>query len=73
MTIALYDTIIGQVHAALERGATRLDQVNAAVKLDDIRQQFTRGDATLNARFDGLAAALIRKVAQEARDGVALP
>ena len=73
LTISLYETIIRQVHSALERGATRLDQVNAAVKLDDIRQQFTRGDALLNSRFDGLAAALIRKVAQEARDGLVLP
>jgi cyclase len=72
-TIAFYGAIIRQVHAALERGATRLDQVMAAVKLDDIRQRFTGGDSTLNARFDGVAAALIRKVAQEARDGIALP
>ena len=73
MTITLYDAIIRQVHAALERGATRLDQVQSAVKLDDIRQQFTGGDSTLNTRFDGLVAALIRKVGQEARDGVVLP
>ena len=43
------------------------------MKLDDMRQQFTRGDSTQKARFDALAAALIRKVAQEARDGIALP
>ena len=73
LTIALYDAIIRQVHAALEKGAVRLDQVQAAVKLDDIRQQFTRGDAAQVARFDALAAALIRKVAQEARDGIAMP
>jgi glyoxylase-like metal-dependent hydrolase (beta-lactamase superfamily II) len=73
LTIALYESIIKQVHAALEQGAVRLEQVQAAVKLDDIRQQFTRGDAVLMTRFDGLAAALIRKVAQEARDGAALP
>jgi cyclase len=73
LTIALYESIIRQVHAALEQGAVRLDQVQAAVKLDDIRQQFTRGDAAQLPRFDAMAAALIRKVAQEARDGVALP
>ena len=73
LTIALYESIIRQVHAALEKGAVRLDQVQAAVKLDDIRQQFTRGDAAQNARFDAMAAALIRKAAQEARDGIALP
>ena len=73
LTIALYESIIRQVHAALEKGAVRLDQVLAAVKLDEIRQQFTRGDSAQNARFDALAAALIRKAAQEARDGIALP
>jgi glyoxylase-like metal-dependent hydrolase (beta-lactamase superfamily II) len=73
LTIALYESIIRQVHAALEKGAVRLDQVQAGEKLDEIRQQFTRGDAAQNARFDAMAAALIRKAAQEARDGIALP
>jgi cyclase len=73
LTIALYESIIRQVHAALEKGAVRLDQVQAAVKLDEIRRQFTRGDSAQNARFDAMASALIRKAAQEARDGIALP
>ena len=73
LTIALYESILRQVHAALEKGAIRLDQVQAAVRLDEIRQQFTRGDAAQNARFDAMAAALIRKAAQDARDGIALP
>jgi hypothetical protein len=47
--------------------------VQSAVKLDDLRQQFTRGNAAQNARFDALAAALIRKAAQEARDGLVPP
>lgn len=73
LTISLYESIIRQVHAALERGAVRFDQVQAAVKLDEIRQQFTNGNPTLIARFDAVVAALIRKVGQEARDGIALP
>ena len=73
LTIAMYDAIIRQVHAALERGAVRLDQVRAEVKLDDIRQQFTRGDAAQSARFDQMVLNLIRRVGQEARDGLALP
>ncbi len=72
LTIALYDSIIRQVHTALERGAVRLEQVQAGVKLDEIRMQFTRGDSTQNGRFDRMAGALIRKVVQEARDGVAM-
>jgi cyclase len=73
LTITLFDSIIRQVHAALERGAVRFDQVQAAVKLDDIRQQFTRGDSTQSARFDAVATTLMRKVVQEARDGIAMP
>ena len=73
LTISLYESIIRQVHAALEKGAVRLDQVQAAVKLDEIRRQFTRGDPVQDARFDAMATNLIRKAAQEARDGIALP
>ena len=73
LTISLYESIIRQVHASLERGALTLSQVQAEVKVDDLRQQFTAGDATLIARFDAVVAALIRKTAQEARDGLALP
>jgi cyclase len=73
LTITLFDSIIRQVHAALERGAVRFDQVQAAVKLDDIRQQFTRGDSTQSARFDAVATTLMRKVVQEARDGIGMP
>ena len=61
------------MHASLEHGALTLSQVQSEVKVDDLRQQFTAGDATLIARFDAVAAALIRKTAQEARDGLALP
>jgi cyclase len=72
-TIAMYESIIAQVHAALEGGAYRLSQVQAAVKLDAIRERFTRGDSKLNARFDAVAGALIRRVYQESHDGLATP
>lgn len=73
LTIAMYESITRQVHAALEKGAMRYDQVLAAVNLSDIRQQFTKGDALLVSRFDGVVQGLIRRVVQEARDGIALP
>jgi glyoxylase-like metal-dependent hydrolase (beta-lactamase superfamily II) len=69
-TIAMYDAIIAQVHAALERGVVRIADVQAAVKLDDIRQRFTKGDAKLDADFRRVATALVGKVFQEARDGI---
>jgi cyclase len=72
-TVALYDAIITQVRVALERGAFRLDQVQAAMNLGAIRSQFTGNDPALNTRFDAVTAGLIRKAYQEARDGIATP
>ena len=69
-TIALYESLIAQVHAAMEKGAVRLDQVQAAVHLEAIRTRFTNDDPALNARFDRVAQGLIRKAFQEARDGL---
>ena len=67
-----FAAIVTQVHAALERGVVRIADVQAAVKLDDIRERFTRGDAKLDAEFLRVATGLIRKVFQEAHDGVAV-
>ena len=72
-TVALYDAIITQVRQALERGAWRLEQVQAAMNLSALRAQFTGNDPTLIARFDAVTAGLIRKAYQEARDGIANP
>lgn len=69
-TIAMYDAIVTQVHAALERGVVRIADVQAAVNLDDIRQRFTKGDAKLDAEFRRVATGLIAKAFREARDGI---
>jgi glyoxylase-like metal-dependent hydrolase (beta-lactamase superfamily II) len=69
-TIALYDAIISQVHTAMERGVVTLADVQSAMKLDDIRMRFTSGNANLDSRFAALVSALVRKVYQEAHDGV---
>ena len=72
-TIAMYDAIITQVHAALEKGAFRLDQVQAAIDLRSIRTRMTGDDPALNTRFDAVAAGLIRRAYQDAHDGIATP
>ncbi len=73
LTIALYQSIIAQVHSALEAGAARLGEVQAVVKLDSIRTQFTHGDPALDERFNTVAGNLIRRVFQEAHDGIVVP
>ena len=69
-TIALYESIIRQVRVASSRAQFRMNELLAAVDLRAIRTGFTGDDPALNARFDAVAAGLIRKAYQEAHDGL---
>ena len=71
LTISMYESIIRQVRAASARGLFRLPELVAAVDLRAIRTRFTNDDPTLNARFDAMSSALIRKAYQEIHDGIA--
>jgi cyclase len=73
LTGDLFSSIISQVHAALERGLVTLSEVQAVVNVDSIGRQFTPGSATVHPRFQPLVTALVRKVHQEAFDGVVKP
>ena len=70
LTCDLFASIISQVHSALERGIIPLAEVQAAVNVDSIGRQYTPGSATIHPRFQALVTALVRKVHQEALDGV---
>lgn len=70
LTGDLFESIITQVHSALERGVIPLAEVQAAVNVDSIGRQYTPGSATVHPRFQALVQALVRKVHQEALDGV---
>ena len=68
-TIALYAAILDQVHAALERGLFKLEDVQAAVNVDEIGKGYTPGQAPGEA-FHRWVSILSRKAYQEALDGV---
>jgi glyoxylase-like metal-dependent hydrolase (beta-lactamase superfamily II) len=70
LTGDLFESIITQVHAALERGIIPLADVQAAVNVESIGRQYTPGSAAIHPRFQGLVQALVRKVHQESLDGV---
>lgn len=57
----------------METGALKVSQVRSSVELDEIRRRFTADDPELDARFEEVIEALIRKIIQEAHDGIALP
>jgi len=70
LTIRVYDAIIRQVHAALERGVVGLEAVQAAVDVDSLGRQY-HPDGTLAASFRPWVGRLAAKVYQESLDGVA--
>jgi glyoxylase-like metal-dependent hydrolase (beta-lactamase superfamily II) len=67
-TIELFAAIIDQVHAALERGLVKLDQVQAAVNVDRIGREYAPG-APLSDDFHQVVGSLAKKAMQEALDG----
>ena len=73
LTGDLYESIIAQVHAALERGLVTLPEVQAAVNVDSIGRLYTPNATEPDPRFKSLVAALVRKVHQESLDGVSKP
>jgi glyoxylase-like metal-dependent hydrolase (beta-lactamase superfamily II) len=68
-TIDLYAAILDQVHAALERGLFKLEDVQATVNVDGIGKGYTPGQAPGEA-FHRWVSILSRKAYQEALDGV---
>jgi glyoxylase-like metal-dependent hydrolase (beta-lactamase superfamily II) len=70
LTIEVFAAIIGQVQAALERGVVGVDQVQAAVNVDDLGRRYAP-NAALPDSFRPWVASLARRVYQEALDGVA--
>lgn len=70
LTADAFAAILDQVHAALERGVFRLDDVQAAVDVDAIGVQFTPGATTPSEGFKRWVATVVRKVLQESLDGV---
>ena len=73
LTGDLFESIIAQVHAALERGLVTLTEVQAAVNVDSIGRQYTPNATEPDPRFRTLVSALVRKVHQESLDGVSRP
>jgi glyoxylase-like metal-dependent hydrolase (beta-lactamase superfamily II) len=70
LTIALYSSIIAQVHATLERGVVIMADVQAAVNVDSIGRQYTPGAVAPGAGFKRLVTTLVREVYQESLDGI---
>ena len=73
LTGDLFTSIISQVHGALERGLVTLTEVQAVVNVDSIGRQYSPTATQPDPRFRAVVSALVRKVHQEAFDGVSKP
>ena len=73
LTGDLFASIISQVHAALQRGLVPLSEVQAVVNVDSIGRLYTPNATEPDPRLRALVSALVRKVHQEALDGVSRP
>ena len=73
LTGDLFESIIDQVHAALERGLVSLAEVQAAVNVDSLGRLYTPNATEPDPRFKSLVASLVRKVHQESLDGTTRP
>ena len=73
LTGDLFESIIAQVHAALERGIISLAEVQNVVNVDAIGRQYAPNVTQPDPRFRTLVSALVRKVHQEALNGVVKP
>jgi glyoxylase-like metal-dependent hydrolase (beta-lactamase superfamily II) len=69
-TADAFAAILDQVHAALERGVFRLDDVQAAVNVDAIGVQFTPGASAPAEGFKRWVSIVVKKAVQESLDGV---
>ena len=65
----LMETVFKRVTRALREGAVSIDEVQAAVNMDDFRDRFAHGDAELTTNFAVVAKGMVRKAYIEARDG----
>ncbi len=70
ITAELFGAIIAQTHAALERGLTTVEAVQAVVDVDAIGRKYLDPGTPLPESFRPWVGTVVRKTVQEAFDGV---
>jgi glyoxylase-like metal-dependent hydrolase (beta-lactamase superfamily II) len=63
------ESIHAQVQGLLEQGVISIEEVQAAVNMEEFRAQFIGNDKSLNDDFDQTVKALVKNAYREGRDG----
>jgi glyoxylase-like metal-dependent hydrolase (beta-lactamase superfamily II) len=67
-TLEVCESLLGQVHAALGRGAVTLDEVELMVKGDSVAGEYALESSTPPARWQRFVHTFVRKAFQESLD-----
>ncbi|HSS21695.1 MAG TPA: MBL fold metallo-hydrolase [Pyrinomonadaceae bacterium] len=73
LEIQLLESVIKEVHEALQKGILTLDEMQKVVTVDQLREKFAHNDKDLDARFRARVKALVKIAVREARGGQDLP
>jgi len=66
---SLLESVAAGVHKALLAGMTTLDQVQKAVTVDELRDQFAHGDPDLENRYRERVKSIVKMAIRAERDG----
>jgi cyclase len=69
LELELIEAVIKGVHEALLKGMLSLDEVQKAVTVDELRQNFTHDDTDLDMRYRSRVKELVELAIREQRDG----
>jgi cyclase len=64
----LFEEVLRQVQAALRGGAVSIDDVQAKVNFDSLKDRFARGDQSIADQFPAFTKGMVRKAYIELRD-----
>jgi glyoxylase-like metal-dependent hydrolase (beta-lactamase superfamily II) len=70
LTADVFASIVAQVHAALERGVFKTDDVIAAVNVDALGRRYPATEVGPGSTWSRWVASITRKATQEALDGI---
>jgi len=65
----LFESIVGQVTAAVQRGLVTEEEIKKAVDVETLRPRFAHGDPELDAKYRRYVGRMIENACREARDG----
>lgn len=69
LELELFDSIVRQVEAAVQRGLVSVEEVQKAVDVEDLRARFTHDDPDLNGKYRRYVLRMIENAYRDARDG----